>query len=193
VNNKVVIAVFAVLVICAALVAAYFVLTDKKETGEEEFKFTEEELLAFGATVYKEDMRIVLHDVNTLDGVSFSNSDIPKKYVLLTFWASWCPDCILENPSLQRLYDERESGTFGILTISIDTSQEALEAYLEDNEFDFPVLINAKNNLWQEYFPIIPTSFLLNPDGRVIAKIIDSIDWDSEKARQILDYLMSLP
>ena len=189
-NNKVIIAVLAVLVICAVLVTAYLVLIDNKDASEG--AFTEEELSAYGITLLKEDMRIVLHDVATLDGVPFDSSDIPEKHVLLTFWASWCPDCLEENPSLQRLYEDRESETFSILTISIDTNQAALEAYLEANEFDFPVLINDKNNLWQEYFPIIPTSFLLNPDGLVTARIADSTDWDSKEARQMLDYLISL-
>jgi thiol-disulfide isomerase/thioredoxin len=193
VNNKVVIATLAALVACVVLVAAYVVITDKEETGGEKPRLTEEELLASGVTLYKEDMRIVLHDVATLDGVPFGSGDIPKKYVLLTFWASWCPDCVLENPSLQRLYDKRESDTFTVLTISIDTSQDALETYLQNYGYDFPVLINAKNNLWQDYFSVIPTSFLLSPDGHVIAKMVDYMDWDGEEAQRILDYLISMP
>ncbi|MCL2032678.1 MAG: TlpA family protein disulfide reductase [Methanomassiliicoccaceae archaeon] len=188
-NKKVIIAVLAILIIGAVLAAAYFVLSDNEKNEPE---FTEEELIAFGVTVYDEEMRIVLHDVTTLEGVPFDSGDIPKKYVLLTFWATWCPDCDVENPSLQRLYDERADDKFTVLTISIDTSLSAVKNYLEDNEYDFPVLINLKNNLWEEYFPTIPTSFLLNPDGKVIAKIVDSTDWDSEEASRILDYLMSL-
>lgn len=215
-SNKIAIAAISALVVCIVLAAAYFVLADNKETGggdtgdgdtgdtdagdgdtgDGEFEFTEEYLAEFGITLYEEEMRIVLHDVTTLEGLPFGNSDIPEKYVLLTFWACWCPDCNMENPSLQRLYDEYEGETFTVLTISIDTHQDMLEAYLEEYGYDFPVLINIENNLWKEYFPVIPTSFLLAPDGHVIAKIVDDTknytDWDDEEVRQILDYLMSM-
>lgn len=192
-NNKVVIAVLAALVICVVVVAAFFVLADKKDNGEEKLAFTEEELSAIGITLCDDDTRIVLRDVIRLDGTPFDSSDIPKKYVLLTFWASWCPDCKQESPSLQRLYDERESETFSVLTISLDRSQDALEAYLEKTGYDFPIVFNYKNNIWKEYIPWIPTSFLLSPDGHAIAKIVGNnyTDWDDEKVRQILDYLMS--
>jgi thiol-disulfide isomerase/thioredoxin len=183
----------AVLIAAAVLVAAYFVLLDKKEDNK---GITEDELKAFGATLYDEDKMVVLHDVTTLEGVPFGNSDIPEKYTLLYFWASWCPDCKKETPSLQRLYDARAGETFTILAISIDTNLGAAKSYLETNEYDFPVLINLKNNLWVEYFPEIPTCFVLSPDGYIIAKIVppenSMIDWYSEETLRILDYLMSL-
>ncbi|MDR2698447.1 MAG: TlpA family protein disulfide reductase [Candidatus Methanoplasma sp.] len=186
-NKQTTLITIVVLAVC--ITVGFFIITNMDK--DDKSALSEKDLEGFDITLYEEDkMFVVLHDVTTLDGVPFNNSDIPKKYVLLTFWATWCPDCEKENPSLQYLQDNRADENFTVLAVSIDTSLDALEKYLNAKGYDFPVLINIKNNLWEEYFDWIPTSYLLGPDGYVIAKIVDTVYWDSEEATRMLDYLM---
>jgi thiol-disulfide isomerase/thioredoxin len=194
VNKKIVMAALAIVVVVSAvLVAAYFVLSDdEKKPLADGVKITEEELAAFRVTLYEEKIKIDLHDVTTLEGLPFDSSDIPKKYVMLTFWATWCKYCNLENPSVQSLYDERAGEKFTILTVSIDGTISVVENYLKEYEYDFPVVINVKGNLRAEYAPGVPTTYILSPDGYVIAKMVGSRNWDSEEASLVLDYLTSL-
>lgn len=112
--------------------------------------------------------------MNTIDGKSIKLSDLKGKYVLLDFWASWCQPCRQENPNVVRLYKQYKDKNFTILGVSLDKDPIAWkQAVIQDGltwthaselkDFESPTV-----RLYQ--VDAIPSSFLLSPDGKIIAK-----------------------
>lgn len=112
---------------------------------------------------------------NDLAGQSISSTTFPGKVVLLSFWATWCPPCRLEIPELidlQKRYKDR----LQIIGISMDDADTPAEIKHVANVatqlgINYPVLI-ANSKLVDEYggVPALPTTFVLNTNGRIVQK-----------------------
>jgi peroxiredoxin len=104
--------------------------------------------------------------------------DYRGKYVLLDFWASWCIPCRAENPNIKKAYAQYSSKGFDVLGVSLDNNREAwIKALIKD---DLPWknvsdLKGFKNVVSQQYAVTeLPTNYLLDPSGRIIAKNLKS-------------------
>lgn len=150
------------------------------------------ELEEFDLTWYTEKELFPLTDLSTLDNKPYDPTVLNDKYVLLNLWASWCPYCAKEKPSIQQLYEEYEGSLFTVLTISLGENQNTVKDYLESNHYSFPVLLNTDNSLRDVYAPRIPTTYLLDTGGTIIARINGKKDWGAEKSIKILKHLMPI-
>lgn len=92
-------------------------------------------------------------------------------FVMLHFWATWCPSCNEEMPTVVELYRELSPRGVEVVAISADRSVEDLEDYLEKNNLPFPVLRDETGNLMDKYnVTYIPTTLLVAKDGRLVAQ-----------------------
>ena len=99
-----------------------------------------------------------------IDGSYFETNTIKGKPLLVHFWATWCPTCKLEASNIQTL-----SKKYEVLTIAVKSgSDEALNKYMNENEFDFNV-INDTHGIWAEEFKIeaFPTTFIYDKKGEL--------------------------
>ncbi|SER87940.1 TlpA disulfide reductase family protein [Pedobacter rhizosphaerae] len=111
---------------------------------------------------------------NYLNGVPVNFSDFKGKYLLIDFWASWCGPCRAENPNVLKAYRRYKTKNFTIIGVSLDDNKENWQkAILEDKMPWLQVsdLKGFKNEI-ASYYGImsIPTTFLLDPEGKIIAK-----------------------
>lgn len=111
--------------------------------------------------------------VKTSTGEDFSFSSLSGSYVILDFWASWCPDCRREIPAVKELFDEFSPKGVKFVSFSVDNDAEAWQkALAEENMTWLQVsnLIKWKENPVAEQFGMnwIPTMFLIGPDGKVV-------------------------
>ncbi len=101
-------------------------------------------------------------------GQSVSLSDLKGKPIMLNFWATWCSPCRTEMPILEEIYRDRSWQDAGLklLIISLDQDSSKVEKYLDENNYTFPVFIDAKQVLGQAYTVyVIPVTFLINKNG----------------------------
>ncbi|GHV77496.1 hypothetical protein AGMMS49942_23170 [Spirochaetia bacterium] len=145
-----------------------------------------EELAEFRLTWYTEKETIPLENLVTPAGIPFNPQAVAGKYVVLNFWATWCPYCAKEKPSIQQLYQENESDTLTVLTVSLGEAIDTVKEYMESNQYTFPVLVNTDNSMRETWAPRIPVSYILDPQGSIIARINGNKDWTSEQAVKIL-------
>ncbi len=107
--------------------------------------------------------------VPSLDGGKVSLSDFRGKYVLLNFWASWCPPCKAEMPELHAYYKSYQDRGFTLLAINVNDDPSSAAAFIQANGFTFPVGLDTNGRVFGSYGgSALPTSFLIDPDGNLV-------------------------
>jgi peroxiredoxin len=128
----------------------------------------------------------------TLRGEPIDLADLPGKVVLVNFWATWCPPCVEEIPSLQHLYRRLRPLGLEILAVDVGESVETMEAFLRDKPIDFPVLMDldgAALRRWGVY--AFPTTLVLDRRHRIRYAVFGAFDWGSREVIETLDPLLS--
>ncbi|MGC1781288.1 MAG: TlpA disulfide reductase family protein [Acidobacteriaceae bacterium] len=117
-----------------------------------------------------------------------SLSQYRGQVVLVNFWASWCPPCIDELPSLLALH-HRLPGLV-ILGVSIDADPRAYHSFLAENRIDFPTIRDPSQAVMHRYGTVqIPESYLIDRSGHIVRKYVSAQDWTSP---EIVDALSSV-
>ncbi len=114
-----------------------------------------------------------------LNGHRVTLFDHRGKVVLVNIWATWCPPCRQEMPSMQRLYEKFRGEDLEILAVSIDANgREAVDPFMQKIDLTFPVLLDPKETIKPLYgITGVPESFIVDKEGIVVKKIIGPIDW----------------
>ncbi len=109
------------------------------------------------------------------------------KYVLIDFWATWCGACIQDLPNLKHLYEDIDRSKFEIISIVGESEPEVLDKMIEKHAISWPQIISTDTNKIREKYGIIgyPTTFLLNPEGVIIAKNLRGKGLDTKVASLI--------
>ena len=116
------------------------------------------------------------------------------RVTLVNFWATWCPPCVHEIPSMNRLaaaYDERE---FAIVSVNFREAPEHILAFMREVEVDFPVLMDQDGRVSREWGVFaFPSSFILDRQGRIRYSVNTAIEWDTNAIRHVIDALRTEP
>ncbi len=126
----------------------------------------------------------------TLAGKPARLSDLRGKVVVLNFWATWCPPCVEEMPSLNALHARLASQGVVVLGISVDESDAAYQKFLADHHITFPTYRDPVNHIAPEYGTTkYPETYIIGRDGRFARKIIGPQDW---ARTDLLEFIQSL-
>lgn len=130
-----------------------------------------------------------------LTGTMRTLADYRGKVVLLNFWASWCPPCLHEMPSMERLRVNMAGRPLAIVALDSGETRAEVEAFLAKMRLGFPILLDpdgSNTKRWKVF--ALPTSFLLDASGRVRYVLTGSIEWDEGEAlARIEELLAELP
>jgi peroxiredoxin len=126
-----------------------------------------------------------------LDARKVRLSDFRGKVVLVNIWATWCPPCRDEMPSMQKLYERFKGEHFEILAVSIDADgREAVAPFMQQMNLTFPALLDPKEKIRSLYgITGVPESFIVDRDGILVNKVIGPMDWSSP---QVFDFFQEL-
>src|SRR5438874_13091690 len=111
----------------------------------------------------------LFRSLDTLEGKPLTLADYKNKVILLNFWATWCGPCRAEIPDLVELQNRYKDQLQVIGLVVDDEDQDAIKKFVDEYKINYPVVI-APDELRFEYggIPALPTSFLLDADGRVV-------------------------
>ena len=124
------------------------------------------------------------------DGKTYRLADYRGKVVLLNFWATWCPPCRDEMPSMERAHEKLKGENIIILAINVGEDANTIFAFTGQYPVTFPLPLDIDGSVTRKY-PIVglPTTFIIDPQGNVTHRAIGGRDWDSD---QILGQLRKM-
>ncbi|NOX91079.1 MAG: TlpA family protein disulfide reductase [Gammaproteobacteria bacterium] len=128
----------------------------------------------FALGVQAEPAEFVLSD---MQGVEHKLSDYRGKWVVVNYWATWCPPCLTEIPELVDFHEERKDKDAVVLGVNFeDISLNALKQFSEEYFMNFPVL-RSKPGPDSALGPIpgLPTTYLVSPGGEVVARQVGPV------------------
>lgn len=118
--------------------------------------------------------------LKTASGDSLTLNSLRGKYVLIDFWASWCPDCRKSNPELVKLYNTYKNKNFSVVGVSIDDDESSWRLAIEKDGLTWHQTIGDagwKSEVAQQYgVKWIPTAMLIDPQGIIVARSVELSD-----------------
>jgi peroxiredoxin len=115
----------------------------------------------------------------TLAGDTLALSDLRGEAVVLNIWATWCPPCREEMPSLQQLHQQYQADGLRVVAVSIDNRSAAGEVrrFVEENGITFTILHDADERVTRTFRAAgVPETYLIDREGRLVQRWIGKID-----------------
>ncbi|GAB3538079.1 hypothetical protein GCM10027443_32280 [Pontibacter brevis] len=127
-----------------------------------------------------------------LDGKTVPFESLKGKVVFLNIWATWCPPCIAEMPNIQRLYEKVGSDKIAFVLLSVDEGgQEKVKKFIRKKGYTFPVYMPASTFPQEFHSDAIPTTFIISPEGQIVAKQEGMAEYDTKEVREFLQSMVT--
>jgi len=150
-------------------------------------------LLASSASVLKTELQIPVKnfdwDLVDANGREFNFKNAKGNVVLVNFWATWCPPCVAEMPSLQNLYDDfGDKVTFMFVA---NDQVEKVSAFMDKKMYNLPVYYERTEAPSVLSSKTIPTTYIIDKEGKIVVAETGVADWNSKKIRNLLNTLVA--
>jgi thiol-disulfide isomerase/thioredoxin len=120
-----------------------------------------------------------------------SISEFRGKIVFLNFWTTWCYACRIEMPAMEKLHKVFRDRDFVMVAINLQEPAERVKQFLKDYKLTFTTLLDTKGLVGAEFgIRSIPTTFILDKEGRIIGKALGPREWGGDQAMALFDYLV---
>jgi len=131
-------------------------------------------------------------EIENLGGGKAGLADYKGKLVLLNFWATWCMPCREEMPGMETLWQKYKEQGFVVVAISVDEGSKArIETFSKLLGLSFPILLDPESEISDLYkVSNMPTSFLIDGNGKIISRIVGTEDWLSPAAVELVEKLL---
>ncbi len=126
--------------------------------------------------------------VSDLEGKQLSFKIGEGKVTFISYWATWCPPCIAELPSIEKLYHEYGDEMNYLLITNEDP--KVVQKFVADKNYNLPIFIAQMIPPQELNSRSIPTNYVIDKTGKIIIKETGAADWNSEKVRGVLDGLL---
>jgi thiol-disulfide isomerase/thioredoxin len=131
---------------------------------------------------------LVLKD---LQGAPHDLARYRGKVVLVNFWATWCEPCREEMPSMQALKRKFAGRPFEVLAVNFAESENKVSEFLRRFPLDFTIVLDRNSAARRDWnVKVLPTSFVVGPDGRIRYTVIGDLDWADEAVSKELARLV---
>ena len=143
-------------------------------------------------------------EVNNLDGGLARLSDHNGEVVLVNIWATWCLPCLIEMPSMERLYQEIGEDGFEIMAVSIDAELGRfdlagrpggdIQVFADSLGLTFPMLHDPSGGIERLFRTTgVPETFLIGRDGIIYKKVAGGTEWDAPQHKELIQRLLAAP
>ena len=129
-----------------------------------------------------------------MDGKLHKLSDYRGKPVIVNFWATWCPPCRAELPSMNRAWAKVKDEGIMMLAVNMGESEDTIFPFTGDYPIDFPILLDENGEFalsWK--VKGLPTTYVVDPDGLVVYQAVGGREWDNEGLLDTVRALIKKP
>lgn len=127
--------------------------------------------------------------IRTDSGRDVSLPNFGGKLLVLNFWASWCPPCVQETPSLSQFAEQYRSKGVTVLALSVDRDVKAYQAFLQRFRPAFETARDSK--VHEDYGTFMyPETYIIDSHGKVLKKIAEGADWSDPSLNQYIQSLL---
>ncbi len=143
-------------------------------------------LIKFGEKIQAQNF--ALKDLN---GNEVHLEDYRGKVIFLNFWTTWCPACLVEMPSMEKLYKEFKNKDFTILAVDMQEDPETVKKFKAKFKLSFPILLDT-DGVVASYYGVnaIPVTYFIDRAGYLYAAAMGARDWASEDAFLLIKHLL---
>ncbi|MTI87371.1 MAG: TlpA family protein disulfide reductase [Balneolaceae bacterium] len=127
----------------------------------------------------------------SLDGERTTLEAFEGKTIFLNFWATWCPPCIAEMPNIQSLYEDIASEDIVFVMLSLDKDPQKARDFIARKDFTFPVYSLDGRRPIAYNSEVVPTTYVISPDGSIMLKHQGMANYDSREFRTFLHNISS--
>ena len=149
-------------------------------------------IFATSADVVDVEQQKTLEDYNWLlvdsNGQRFNFESNKGEVILINFWATWCPPCVAEMPSLAKLY--ADYGDKVVFAFVANDHADKVSSFLQKKDYQLPVFYEADHTPELLEHSSIPTTYVLSRTGKIVIEESGVADWNSQKTRNLLDSLI---
>jgi len=185
---KITVSIIVLLLPLAGLMLSREGFPRKQETPA----MTEDELLK-KLSIEKFDKKTPADDftLKNLEGNQVTLRDFRGKVVFLNFWATWCPPCRLEMPTMEELHQEFGNQGLAILAVNYREGPEEIKAFFKEHRLTFTALLDPEGKIFDLYRAwSLPTTLFINKNGEIVGRVVGYRDWHSEQARAFFRQLL---
>jgi thiol-disulfide isomerase/thioredoxin len=144
-----------------------------------------------GIPLFDKKRPIIDFNLPLLNGNMIRLSGLHGKAVFLNFWATWCPPCRSEMPSMESLYQRFKGKGLEFLAVDIMEDRDDVADFVDANKFTFPIAIDSDGRASQNYSTgYVPTTFIIDKNGDVIAIAVGGKDWNTPAVIAAFDALL---
>ena len=123
------------------------------------------------------------------NGQTVSLTDFKGKLLVLNFWASWCPPCVQETPSLSQFAAAYAPKGVVVLGISVDKDEKAYRNFIQRFKPNF--LTAREFKIHEDYGTFMyPETYIINSKGKVLHKLAEPVEWMDPRMTQLIDSLL---
>jgi thiol-disulfide isomerase/thioredoxin len=138
--------------------------------------------------IEKED-QVYLNDFNwqlqDRKGQEVNLKTFKGQVIVVNLWATWCPPCVAEMPSFQKLYNDY--GDKVIFLFIANDDPDKVDRFLAKNGYELPVFFQTSSAPEAMSSNALPTTYIINSKGSIVASKVGAADWNSNRVRSLLD------
>jgi thiol-disulfide isomerase/thioredoxin len=150
--------------------------------------------LSHNLTVIKDVIPAADFELQDMDEEKIKLSDYKGKVILLNFWATWCPPCIREMPSMERLHQQVDAEGFKVIAVNQMEDIDQVFAFTGQLDVDptFEILFDTTSSVSRDYAVRgLPTTYLIDKEGRIRYRAVGGREFDHPEVIKIIEQLMA--
>jgi len=127
------------------------------------------------------DISVKNFNLPDIDGENYTLTDFRGQPVIINFWATWCPPCRRELPSMNRAWQKIKNQGIHMIAINVGEDEDTIFSFTGDYPIDFLTLLDLDGSTVKAW-PVkgLPTTFVLDPQGRIVYQAVGEREWDDE-------------
>jgi peroxiredoxin len=159
-----------------AVVVPFAAVADPMDLGEN----VKQAFSKAGLPLMREKRPAIDFSLKRVDGGTVTLSKLKGKVVFLNFWATWCPPCREEMPSMEILYQRFHDQGLELLAVDLMENSKTVSAFLANNRLSFPAVLDTSGRVSSFYgIQAIPATFIIDRDGKIILYTAGGRNWNT--------------